>query len=527
VIFSKINTYLELSEYILNILHQIYNSLKDLGDENTIHTSSLEKEYIYHIYLSINRVKDVLHEQKIEIRMETYIRLIRKIIRNLRVPFTGEPLSGLQIMGILETRLLDFENLFITSLNEGVLPKTEAALSFIPYNLRRGFGLPTIEHQDAIYGYYFYRLIQRAKNITLIYNSSADGMQTGEMSRFLYQLKFESEYEIQEKSLRYDINITQAKDLTIEKTAEVRKKLSKFLPSKEGVKYLSPSGLSTYLRCKLQFYFRYIAELREQDDITEEIDAPLFGNILHESMDYLYKDFVGIELNKEIIQKLKKNKTKIAQAIDHAFEKEYFKSGKVNYSGKNIIIREVIEKYIYQILKIDENITPFKILSLEDTYEIEVPITTNGTFETVKLGGKIDRVDELNNNIRIIDYKTGSDKLEFKNIELLFSESKKDQNSAVFQTFLYSKFYNDLRKPSQNIIPGVYSVRKIYDKNFDYRIYHKESKGYISNYSSVSKDYLENLNQLVSDIFNPDISFSQTDEFRNCDYCEFRKICHR
>jgi len=527
VIFTKINTYLELSEYILNILHQIYNSLKKLGDENTIHTSSLEKEYIYHIYLSINRVKDVLHEQKIEVRMETYIRLIRKIIRNLRVPFTGEPLSGLQIMGILETRLLDFENLFITSLNEGVLPKTEAALSFIPYNLRRGFGLPTIEHQDAIYGYYFYRLIQRAKSITLIYNSSADGMQTGEMSRFLYQLKFESEYEIQEKSLRYDIHITQAKELTIEKTDEIVKKLGKYLSSTGGTKYLSPSGLSTYLRCKLQFYFRYIAELREQVEITEEIDAPLFGNILHESMDYLYKDLVNKEVSSELINDFKKNKAKISDAIDHAFKKEYFKSGKVSYSGKNIIIREVIEKYIYQILKIDENIAPFRILSLEDTYQIEIPITTNGTFETVKLGGKIDRVDEHNNIIRIIDYKTGSDKLEFKNIESLFSESKKDQNSAVFQTFLYAKFYNDLKKPNQTITPGVYSVRKIYDKNFDHRIYHKESKSFIADYNSVSEDYLENLNKLVSDIYNPDISFSQTEETRNCDYCEFRKICHR
>ena len=529
VIFTKINTYLELSEYMLNILHQVYNSLKKSGDENTIHTTSLEKEYIYHIYLSINRVKDVLHEQKIEIKMETYIRLIRKIIRNLRVPFTGEPLSGLQIMGILETRLLDFENLFITSLNEGILPKTEASLSFIPYNLRRGFGLPTIEHQDAIYGYYFYRLIQRAKNITLIYNSSSNGMQTGEMSRFLYQLKFESEHEINEKSLRYDINITQAKEIIIGKTNEIVQKLNKFIPSKGGEKYLSPSGLSTYLRCKLQFYFRYIAELREQDDITEEIDAPLFGNILHESMDLLYKDFVGIELTNEIIQKLKKDKTRISEAIDHAFEKEYFKSGKVNYSGKNIIIREVIEKYINQILRIDEKITPFKILSLEDTYQIEVPITNNGSTETVKLGGKIDRVDELNNNIRIIDYKSGGDKLEFNNIKSLFSDEKKNQNSVVFQTFLYSKFYKEIKNPVQNIIPGVYSVRKIYNNNFDYRIKQKENRTetIIDNYSLVVNEYTERLTQLISDIYNPETTFSQTEETRNCEYCEFRKICHR
>ena len=528
VIFTKINTYLELSEYLLNIIYQIYNSLKKSGQENTIHTTSLEKEYIYHIYLSINRVKDVLQEQKIEIKLETYIRLIRKIIRNLRVPFTGEPLSGLQIMGILETRLLDFENLYITSINEGVFPKTESALSFIPYNLRRGFGLPTIEYQDAIYAYYFYRLLQRAKNITYIYNSSSDGLQTGEMSRFLYQLKYESEFTITEKSLRYDINITRPKEIQIDKTDEIIQKLGQFLSSADGKKYLSPSGLSTYLRCSLQFYFRYIAELREQDELTEEIDAPLFGNILHQAMDYLYKDFVGKEVNSETITYLLKNKEQISSAINRAFKDEYFKTDNaINYSGKNIIIREVIEKYIRQILKTDKSIAPFEILSLEDKYEIEIPITTNGTFKTVKLGGKIDRVDKHNNHIRIIDYKTGSDKLEFKTIEALFSDKKGDQNSAVFQTFLYSKFYQDIKKPSLPITPGIYSVRKLYDNNFDFRIYNKETKSYIDDYNSVSSDYLNNLNQLISNIFNPDISFSQTEEIRNCEYCAYRKICHR
>ncbi|MFC2151476.1 PD-(D/E)XK nuclease family protein, partial [Bacteroidota bacterium] len=526
-IFVKINSYQKLSEYLLNVLHYIYNSLKKTGKEETIHTSSLEKEYIYHIYLTINRVKDVLQEQNISIKTETYIRLIRKIIRNLRVPFTGEPLSGLQIMGILETRLLDFENLFITSINEGVLPKTEAALSFIPYNLRRGFGLPTIEHQDAIYAYYFYRLIQRAKNVTLIYNSSSDGMQTGEMSRFLYQLKYESDFDITEKSLRYDINITQPKEIRIEKSEEINKRLSQYFSSNKGTKCLSPSALSTFIRCKLRFYFRYLADLKEQDEITEEIDAPLFGNILHEAMDYLYKDFVNIEVSAKDLQKLAKDKTKLESAINHAFKKEYFKSNKTDYSGKNIIIREVIEKYIYQILKIDKSIAPFEILSLEDIYEIEIPVNINGTLEKVKLGGKIDRVDKLNNHIRIIDYKTGNDKLEFKNIEALFSDKKSEQNSAVFQTFLYSMFYLEIKKPQIPITPGVYSVRKVYDKNFDYRIYNKDTKSYVENYSSINSYFLENIKELLNSIFNLEIPFTQTEEVRNCEYCSYREICHR
>lgn len=527
LLFNKIESYTDLSEYLLTILHHIYQSLSQNKLENTLHTPSLEKEYIYHIYLSINRLKDVLQEQQVEIRMDTYIRLIRKIIRNLRVPFTGEPLSGLQVMGILETRLLDFKNIFITSVNEGVFLKTESSLSFIPYNLRRGFGLPTIEHQDAIYAYYFYRLLHRAQNVTLAYNSNTDGLQTGEMSRFLYQLKYESPFNIIEKSLRYDININQPKEIHIEKTPEIQEVLHSYLSSSKENKYLSPSGLSSYLRCKLKFYFRYVAGLKEQDEVTEEIDAPMFGNILHEAMDNLYQHFKGKTVLPETLSEILKDGRQITASIDHAFNKNYFKNHKADYSGKNIIIREIIEKYVKQLVKRDAEIAPFEIISLEDTYKIEIPINSNEASETVKIGGKIDRVDKLNNQIRIIDYKTGSDTLDYKNIEALFADKKSGQNSAVFQTFLYAKFYKDIKKPELPVIPGVYSTKHLFDNTFEYRIYNKETKSYISHYNEVADEYLQHLTHLIEEIFNPAVAFTQTDEISNCEICPYRKICHR
>jgi len=526
-LFTKIEDYIDLSDYLLVILHQVYNSLKTAGSESTIHNASLEKEYIYHIYLSINRIKDILKEQKAEIRIDTYIRLLRKIIRNLRIPFTGEPLSGLQVMGILETRLLDFENLFITSVNEGIMPKTEAALSFVPYNLRKGFGLPTIEHQDAIYAYYFYRLLQRAKNITLLYNSNSEGLQTGEMSRYLYQLKFESQNEITEKSVRYDINLSPAKEISIEKTEEVYQKLKRFVSGNEENKYLSPSALNNYLSCKLKFYFRYIAGLEEQDEITEEIDAPLFGNILHQSMDNLYQDFKGKLVTSDDLNQLAKNNELIEKSIDSAFQQEYFKNTKTDYSGKNIIIRQVIEKYVRRILQIDQKIAPFEIISLEDKYEIEIPVNANNTKLLVKLGGKIDRVDKIDNQIRIIDYKTGSDKLEYKNIESLFSEKKEGRRSAVFQTFLYAHFYKEQNKPDFPIVPGVYSVRKLFDKDFDYRIENKEDKIKIDDYNTVEQEYMQNLSKLLHSVFDKEQAFTQADDTRTCEYCPYRKICHK
>ncbi|MEE4198508.1 MAG: PD-(D/E)XK nuclease family protein [Bacteroidales bacterium] len=527
VLFSQIKNHQEIPEYFLTILHTIYQSLKPSEKEITFHTPALEREYIYHIYLSINRVKEVVQEQQVDIRIDTYIRLIRKIIRNLRIPFTGEPLSGLQVMGILETRLLDFKNLFITSVNEGVFPKTEASLSFVPYNLRRGFGLPTIEHQDAIYAYYFYRLMQRAENITLIYNSNTDGLQTGEMSRFLYQIKYESPWQLKEKSLGYSININQPRPIEIEKTQEVQQQLLTFLASSGESNYLSPSGLSIYLRCKLRFYFRYIAGLKEQDEVTEEIDAPMFGNILHETMDHLYRPLERKTVLPETLNEILKNDQRIRDSIEHAFTKDYFKNHHPDYSGKNKIIREIIGKYVKQILRVDASIAPFDILSLEETYPIEIPVQVNGNPEKAKLGGKIDRVDRWNNAIRIIDYKTGKDDLQFKNIEALFSENKNDQNSAVFQTLIYSKFYRDLKKPELPIIPGVYSVRKLFENHFEYNLYCKENKRSLVNYEEVADEFLGHLTRLVEEIFNPEIPFLQTEEVSHCEYCPYRKICHR
>ncbi|OFX88824.1 MAG: hypothetical protein A2W99_04985 [Bacteroidetes bacterium GWF2_33_16] len=530
IIFQKADSYQTLSEYLLNILHSIYNSLYIVPSQQNGHSLSIEKEYIYHIYLSVNRIKDVLIEQNIEIKTDTFIRLLRKFIRSLRIPFTGEPLTGLQVMGILETRLLDFENLFILSMNEGVLPKSESSLSFIPYNLRKGFGLPTIEHQDAIYGYYFYRLIQRAKNITLIYNSNADGLQSGEMSRFIYQLKYENQYAIKEKSVRFDINSLIPDSISIVKNKDIQENLSRYTTSKTQTDYISPSALNTYLKCKLRYYFRYIANLEEKEEISEQVDAPMFGNILHETMQILYNPFVGKTIDSATLSSILKDNTLINEAIDIAFGKEYFKgSTQRDYTGRNIIVREMIEKYIRQILKIDIQYTPFEIISLENKFTINIPFNQNGNKESIRLGGKIDRIDKQNNQIRIIDYKSGADKLDFKNMDSLFSKDSKDQNSAVFQTFLYSKFFKENNSIDLPIVPGIYSVRKIFEQGFDYHIQTKEEKTkiLITDYRRINTEFSDYLNQLVNELFDPSVNFTQTEDLKICSNCPYKQICSR
>ncbi|MGE0088127.1 MAG: PD-(D/E)XK nuclease family protein [Bacteroidales bacterium] len=530
-IFKKAINYSEISEYLLSILHAIYNTIYPASGQKINHSASIEKEYIYTIYLSINRINEVLTEQNIDIKIDTYIRLLRKIVRNLRIPFTGEPLNGLQVMGILETRLLDFENLFILSMNEGVFPKAESSMSFVPYNLRKGFGLPTIEHQDAIYGYYFYRLLQRAKNVTLVYNSNTDGMQTGEMSRFIYQLKFDSDFTIKEKSIRYDISSLLPEPIAVVKSNHVLSELNKYIVSDaENHKYLSPSALTTYLKCKLRFYYRYIANLEEQEDISEQIDAPMFGNILHQAMFTLYKPYLSKVITAEILQNLLKNDELINEAIDLAFNDEYFKAAKKSdYSGRNIIVRSLIEKYIRQIIKVDVRYAPFEMISMENKFEISVPVHLTDKTVKINLGGKIDRIDKQKEQIRIIDYKTGSDKMDFKNVGSLFGDKLDDQNSAVFQTFLYSKFFTENANIELPIVPGIYSVRKLFTTDFDYHIILNadKTKTLVADYRRFSSEFDNYLSKLVEEIFNPSVEFIQTDEIKICINCPYKQICQR
>nr|MDA3778655.1 PD-(D/E)XK nuclease family protein [Bacteroidales bacterium] len=315
-IFVKIDNHSSISEYLLNILNSLFHDIENQNFEN----QNIEQEYIYHLFITIKQLNEVLSESNINIQIETYLNLLDKIIQSINIPFTGEPLNGLQVMGILETRAIDFENIIILSMNEGIFPKVSTAMSFIPYNLRRGFNLPAIEYQDSIFSYYFYRLLQRAKNITLIYNSSSDGFQTGEMSRFIHQLKFETKHKIKHYNLSYDINTKPQEKIIISKNEEIKAKLNNYIGEK-SIRSLSPSAINMYLTCKLKFYFRYIAGLKEQNNLLEEIDPPTFGNILHNTMEDLYTPFLNKIISKESIKSITPDT--IENAINKALKKEF------------------------------------------------------------------------------------------------------------------------------------------------------------------------------------------------------------
>jgi antitoxin component YwqK of YwqJK toxin-antitoxin module len=522
-IFMLPETYESLSDYLLDNYYHFYRILKNRGGEDI--SLSLELECIYNVYLTVKRVKEIFTEREVEIKVETYLRILEKIIQNKNIPYEGEPLSGLQVMGILETRALDFDNLVLLSMNEGIFPKADSTPSFIPYSLRKGFGLPTYEFNDAIYAYYFYRMLQRAKNVTLIYNSGSDGIQTGEMSRFMQQLKYESPFGIAENTVVSGISTPEIQEIRVSKSNEVLDKLEAYNTLKEGSKTLSPSALNKFLACPLQFYYRYIAGLKEPEEITEDVDLPLFGSLLHKALELLYEEYLGKELREDELKKMEKDNKKIESVILDAFRQEYFtdipKDQPVKLSGKNILIKEILQKYIKQFLQVDQKFAPFTVRSLENEYSADIKFEANDNSKQVTFKGIIDRLDENIDGVRVIDYKTGKPEQSFKDIPQLFEERG---NHKALQALLYSKMYAESETVDKEIVPGLYFIRNLFNNGFDYTLKSGRKKVV---YQQVADSLAEHLKIALQDLFDPEQDFYQTDDSNICRNCPYKQICRR
>ena len=357
-IFIKLDSPTKISAYLLKILEMISLNFK-YNEEDNSHESDLQKEYIFQIETRLNRLSALFKTRSDLLDSpEAYIRLFRKLVTGLRIPFAGEPLKGLQIMGILESRLLDFRNLVFLSMNEGVMPAAHAGFTYIPANLRYALGMPTREDHDAIYAYYFFRLLQRAENISIIYNSSTKGMNTGEPTRYLYQLEYLSGYNIRKETMAFRVAENEPVAIEIAKDEVVMKKLDKF--TSDGYTYLSPSALTNYMDCPLRFYFSYVEGVREEDEASDDVDIPGFGNLFHKAMELIYKEKEGKLVKKEDFEQLTKSSF-IKEKLDQAFRLEFLKNddAEVNPEGRNIIVYEIIQQLIRQTLQVDKQMAPF------------------------------------------------------------------------------------------------------------------------------------------------------------------------
>lgn len=500
LIFRSIDDANSLAEYQLEILQFIQKYLPPV-----------EKEFIYHYYRAITRIRDL----KIPMQPLTYLRLLKQIVSTISIPFKGEPLRGLQIMGPLETRALDFKNIIILSVNEGVFPSKSVSSSFIPYNLRKGFDLPNYEFQDSISAYHFYRSIYRAENVILLYDSRTEGMQSGEVSRYIKQLKYHYKVDLKESVVTYTMNNPDAaRSLSVVKTSDIIRKMEELYFDIEGKGSFSASSLNTYLNCPLQFYYKFVENIEEVDDVVEQLDSSLFGTIFHNVLNLLYRPLVGQIVDKEQIVSMRKNKVKIEELIDRSFLEE----GKIKeISGQNIINKQLIIRLIDKTLEVDATIAPFTLKGTEVKTNLALPIFNNA--RQVRLFGIIDRMDSREQGkCRIIDYKTGSvgNRDKFKEVVQLFDTSRDSRPDIAFQLLLYALLFTS-KDSDTEYIPCVYAMRDIFSS--------------LPKELTVTREQIEEfktmLTALIEEIFNPQIPFSACNNGNTCEYCIFKQICNR
>ena len=516
--------------YLLQLLSNLQNGWQNATDET--HNYQMECDFIYQYYVTINRMADIMQNKPTEVEMtlDTLVRLTRQLTAGITIPFIGEPLDGLQIMGVLETRGLDFENLIITSFNEGVFPQKSSTNSFIPYNLRRGFELPTSEHQDAITAYNFYRLLHRAKRIFLLYDSRSEGGQTGEVSRFLHQLHYHYGVNYQRKTVSFDIGFGTPQAIQIEKTPLVMEKLHRFSSPDEKMPAFSASSINSYIDCPLQFYLTKVEEVEQADEVKETVEADMFGTLFHAVMENLYKPFKGKLMQVSDFDALIKNRLHIDQEITLAFSEKYFKKKNkaiVQLEGNNLLIGNVIRKYILQVLETDKKHAPFSYVNSEERCSIQYPIQ-NGDLK-VNIKGFIDRIDEKEGRLRILDYKTGSGTLEFKNLNEVFEQNKKKRPKFVLQTFLYGVLYKE-KALGKTMTPGIYYMRDVFKNNFETELHSKPEKSInelVTDFSVFEEEFNELLKNCLEEIMNPEIPFIQTENRDICQYCAYRGVCNR
>ncbi len=510
----------------------------DAETEDTALYSQLYRESLFQCHVKINRIYDLIESGVLVVRTETLTRLINRLLTAANIPFHGEPAIGMQVMGVLETRNLDFKHLVMLSVNEGQLPKAGGDSSFIPYNLRKAFGMTTLEHKNAVYAYYFYRLLQRAEDVTLLYNTSSDGLNRGEESRFMLQLRVESPHPVGTEYLEAGQSPAAYPPIEIPKTAEVIQQLQ-LRYEDDGVKpgVLSPSALNAYMDCSLRFYYRYVGRLDAPEEVKPEIDAAGFGTLFHRAAQLAYLDLTAhtATVRKEDLEALLRAEERLKGYVDRAFKEEFFKidlNEKAEYNGMQLITARVIVSYLKQLLRNDLAYAPFDMVAMEKrVYEV---VTVNIAVQPVKLrlGGIIDRMDSKEGTLRIVDYKTGGSEQTLSSMDELFANDGK-RKGYIFQTFLYAAIIcrqQESEAHQQQVAPALLYIHQASQEDHSPVIKMGEprkEKLPITHFALLEDEFRDRLQELLAEIFDPNEPFTQTEDLKKCEYCDFKSVCKR
>ena len=508
-----------LLHWLINITQTIATSKSPIID------SPLDTESLFRMYTLLNRLSGLVDSGILMVDVITLQRLIGQLITSTSIPFHGEPAEGIQVMGVLETRNLDFDHVLLLSCNEGNMPRGVNDTSFIPYALRKAYGLTTVDYKVAIYQHYFHRLLQRASDVTILYNNATSDGKTAEMSRFMLQLMVENKIPISFLTLKAGQTPQLHAPKTIEKTPDVIAQMRKRFSKEEGG--ISPTAINNYLRCQLRFFYRYVCGIAEPDSTEDDlIDNRLFGNIFHKAAQVIYTPFIGNTVSSMMLEELLKEEVTIERAVDEAIKQEFFKINDPSrplppLDGLQIINREVIIKYIRQLLEVDRRFTPFRIIDLEKWESTEI-----GGF---KVGGIIDRLDSIYNSetgeelVRVVDYKTGSrDASSLPDVASIFTpEAVKDHSDYFLQTFLYAHIVRS--KSPNKVSPCLLFIQHAGGKDYDPTL--SIGKEPVTDIATYSDEYISLFENLLAEIFNPQLSFTPTDDRKHCETCPFASLC--
>ncbi len=512
-IFTPVFSLNAFIEYFRNILENIVNSMKEREG------FSFEIEYIYNFYIQLQKINETMAEFNIELELSTFWNLFKGVIESSSVPFLGEPLQGLQIMGLLETRALDFKNVYILSANEGILPAVRTRNSFIPHDVRKYYGMVTHEHEDSIYAYYFYRLLKQAEKVKIFYNTESNEFGKGERSRFIEQLLREyrrknSNASVKEKIVNIQTAYKHPETLTIKKDVKIIEHLF-------AMEY-SPTRLQTYVDCSLKFYLKYILRLDQPEEVIESAEAREFGVVIHRILERLYQPFLGSIISREGIEKLNGQYEGICE---QAYQEVM---GNVDiYRGRNFIYCSIIKTLIKNY--VNNEISGKTIIGNEVTVRRNLKVEN----KEVLLFGKIDRLEKHSEFTDIIDFKTGDTKSlqftfqnEYNRENLIEILQKKEQ---VLQLIFYYYLITGtgyITKDTPCRI-GIYSFRNQqkkknpqYLKNKNNDIFHFRGTAEVGKSAVVLK-------HILADIFNREKSFQQTKDRSKCDFCPYKNVCGR
>lgn len=501
---------------------------------NTTH-DPLTQEALYRMYTLLNRLRTLADEGGLNVDSLTFQRLLQQVVKTTSIPFHGEPVVGIQIMGVLETRNLDFDHMLVLSCNEGNLPKGVNDASFIPHIIRKAYGLTTVENKVAVYAYYFHRMLQRASDIEITYNSSTEDGQTGEMSRFMLQLLAESKLNITNKAFSSQITPQTPMIQAIDKDEAVMARLME-------MKKTSPSALGSYLRCQKHFFYKHVCGLSDnnEDDDEAVLDNRIFGLVFHSAMEYLYKPFINKSMSKSVIESIIKDPHKIDEAIVFALKIEMFKkteeeAAKFNLpelNGNDTIMYNVVKRLILRTLNYDMKNAPLTIMGVEDPFRYDIEFNTEGFSHSITIKGIIDRLDSASTGngstqVRVVDYKTGMSQPSIADIESIFQPEKIDKHSDYYlQTMLYSIIKS--KQLNVPIAPALLYPGRITKEDYNPVLtFGSGAKKFtISNAAEYEAEFMESLKGLLSEIFNRNHPFSPTEYTDRCKRCAFLRLCH-